>query len=361
MGYYKIALQGDPDQKSASGKSIVYGWETILKNYSNSDGTPLKNKLIEYLTARLAIANIQYEGGMLRKGAGRNEEAQKCFDDAKDILFGDFKKYANMKLETPELGNPDLLGSYEFLVKKIQAENGESEIGFEDPNEIKRKAALEAQGDEKPKAEEPVNMNTIYGVIVGTVLVALVLALIFLWPRKREKVEKRELSISRDGGLAVESGSAEPEKVNLGFAQEAQIQEKVDLGFGDFGGSSDEKVNLGFGNMSQSNNSFSFDLGNKAAGQTSVGAAGQRPAGAAGQRPAGASGQRPAGASGQRPAGAPGQRPAGAPGQRPAGAGQRPAGASGQRLAETPGQRPAQRPAGESASKPAPNQPPKEE
>ena len=358
--YYKIALEGDPDQKSSGGKPIVLGWEKILSQYQESDGKPVKGKLIEFLTARLAIAEIQYEGGMLRKSVDRTEDAQKCFDEATTILFDDFKAYANMKSETPELGNPDLLGAYEFLAKKIQAAEGKEEIGFTDPAELEKQKALEAQADEKPE-DKPVDMTMIYGVIGGSIVVAFILTLIFLWPKKRAKVEKRELAISKDGGLAVDTGAPQEEKVNLGFAQETQAQEKVDLGFGGFGGPSNGKVDLGFGNAGSEPSSFSFDLGgksNQAPNQKSVGAPGQRPANAPGQRPSGAPGQRPSGAPGQRPAGAPGQRPSGAPGQRPANAqGQRPAGAPGQRPANAQGQRPAQQP----AAKPANPQAPKEE
>ena len=176
-------------------------------------------------------------------------------EQAKKILLDDYQQYKGKNGDTVILGNGDILESYEVLLKKIQEELKEPPCGYAPPESLLPKKAEEEE--EKPAAE-PTNPAVMYGILGGVAFVGLILIIILMWPRKKQKVEKEKLNVTSDG-VAVGSEKRD-EKVNLGFASEPAAQEKVNLGFAGFGGGeAQEKVDLGFGGPKM-DSTFSFDM-----------------------------------------------------------------------------------------------------
>ncbi|MBR5161564.1 MAG: hypothetical protein IKW80_08045, partial [Thermoguttaceae bacterium] len=68
---YNTALNGDPNHLNEAGKQIFVGWNGYLKTITNDKGEPIRNsdpeqdKLIEYLQARLSIAELKYNLALL--------------------------------------------------------------------------------------------------------------------------------------------------------------------------------------------------------------------------------------------------------------------------------------------------------
>ncbi len=85
---YNISLNGDPDHVNEAGKQIFAGWNGILQNVTNDKGEPIrstdpeKDKLIDYLQARLSIAEIKFNLALLEIAAAQPKEEQPAEEEA---------------------------------------------------------------------------------------------------------------------------------------------------------------------------------------------------------------------------------------------------------------------------------------
>ena len=79
---YNISLNGDPNHLNEAGKQIFSGWNGVLKSVTNENGEPIrstdpeKDKLIDYLQARLSIAEIKYNLALLEIADAQPKEEQ---------------------------------------------------------------------------------------------------------------------------------------------------------------------------------------------------------------------------------------------------------------------------------------------
>ncbi|MBR5709142.1 MAG: hypothetical protein IKX40_00120 [Thermoguttaceae bacterium] len=82
MELYEFSLNGDPNQLNEAGKQIFIGWNGYLKAITNDKGEPIRNadpdqdKFLDYLQARLAIAEIKYNIALLEIAAVQPKEEQ---------------------------------------------------------------------------------------------------------------------------------------------------------------------------------------------------------------------------------------------------------------------------------------------
>lgn len=72
---YDIALNGDKEQVNDAGKQIFVGWNGVLKTVTNDKGEPIrssdpeKDRFLDYLQARLSIAEIKFNQALLEIAA----------------------------------------------------------------------------------------------------------------------------------------------------------------------------------------------------------------------------------------------------------------------------------------------------
>ena len=77
---YNLSLNGDPSRTNDAGKQIFIGWYGYLKTLTNDKGEPIRNsdpdkdKLIDYLQARLSIAEIKYNMALLEIALAQPKE-----------------------------------------------------------------------------------------------------------------------------------------------------------------------------------------------------------------------------------------------------------------------------------------------